>query len=116
MKAWGIFLVGLGAINFVWPSAAAERTGVFSGRYTIGFETSEFIPCGKEVRWWLTGNLSAINAMLSPSSGGGMQTVFIRVTGRLSPPGRYGHLGAYKRELTVDRVLRARAPRPSDCR
>jgi hypothetical protein len=31
--------------------------------------------------------------------------VRVRFTGRLSEPGSYGHLGAYPREITVDKLL-----------
>ena len=100
-------------LGFVGSISAAENR--FSGRYTVGFETSEFIPCGKQERWWLEGNLSALNTKLEKKPRGTMQTLFVRLAGTVSSPGRYGHLGRYQRKFTVERVIRARAPRPGDC-
>ena len=113
MKARIIVLSALGLIVCAHSGVASER--VFSGRYTVGFETSQFVPCGKDEKWWVTGDLSAINAKMKTSPGGEMQTFFVRVMGSVTPPGRYGHLGAYKRKLTVARVIRVRASRPDDC-
>ena len=101
-------------LAFACSLSAAERR--FSGRYTVGFETSEFIPCGKEERWWLEGNLSALNAKLEKKPRGTMQTLFVRLTGTASPAGRYGHLGRYQRKFTVTRVILARSPQPGDCK
>jgi hypothetical protein len=93
--------------------------GEFSGYYTSGFEVSSFVPCGNPtaepgygVGYWLSSEpeagfyeqYSEISAQVSPPPGGYV-TVFTRFRGRLSPPGSYGHLGAYSREVTVVEVL-----------
>ena len=74
------------------------RGDTYYGQYSFGFEKSEFIPSGRHERWWLSGNIGDIEQRaISP--------VFVSVEGQLSEPGRYGHLGAYSRELIVKRVL-----------
>lgn len=43
------------------------------------------------------------------------ERVYARVSGRLSGRGTYGHLGAYPRQLAVDRVLELRRPSQEEC-
>lgn len=64
----------------------------------------------------MSGNLDKISRKLHRSSMGPIQTLFVQVRGEVSAPGRYGHLGAYQRKITVDRVLIARRLRPGECR
>jgi hypothetical protein len=103
------------------PNTAGDQIGTtgsgeFKGRYTTGFETSEFIVCDTQERWWLTGNLKEIFAATQPVPRGTMQTLFVHVAGQVTGLGRYGHLGRYQRQLSVQRVVLARESRPDDCK
>jgi hypothetical protein len=65
--------------------------------------------------WWVTGHVQPLlRADTSPEGriGG---TIYAEFTGELSPPGRYGHLGAYSRQVVVRDVTVARRPNPEDC-
>ncbi len=88
-------------------------TGEFSGYYTNGFEVSAFVPCDEPAeQWWLSSDpalnfydqyQALVTPVLPPS--GGYVPVFLRFVGTVSPPGSYGHLGAYTREATVEEVI-----------
>jgi len=80
--------------------------GTFVGTYFHGFEASAFTECGRTESWWLTDESSNLFSRL-PVEGETPEIVrrgFITVSGRLSPRGSYGHLGASPRELIVTRV------------
>jgi hypothetical protein len=99
--------------------ATVVGCGVFPashrGRYSVGFEKREFVPCGSRERWWATGPLAASLAATIPGERG-EGTIFVEWSGTKSPRGHYGHLGQYDREFTVQNVVRTRAPGPDDCR
>lgn len=89
------------------------------GHYVTGFETSEFVPCAPEhanERWWLAGDSAVYPALQDAAYGavpaderkGRTGRAFVRLRGRITPPGRYGHMGAYEREIEVAEVLDAR--------
>jgi hypothetical protein len=96
-----------------WPSS-----GVFVGYYTHGFEQSDFKPVGTGERWWLSGNIGVVtNLFVAPSSKElpkVQRPVYIVVRGTLSAEGRHGHLGGYKRELSVQEVIEIRVLRPDE--
>lgn len=103
------------------PAACGTRSDVFAGRYESGFETSAFHPCGSEEQWWVTADSAAWARLHEPparvDSVGYLEAVaFVRLRGRRSPPGEYGHVGAYDRELTVTEVLEVRPPEEAECR
>mgnify|MGYP000356759307 CR=1 FL=1 len=88
----------------------------FVGYYYTAFETSNFVP-GVPCRpagptYWLvpeegSGFQEALQtAGWQPPA---YQAFFVRFEGELSEPGRYGHLGAYEREVRVLRALEVRA-------
>jgi hypothetical protein len=90
--------------------------GVYEGHYTAGFETSSFTPVGsKNERWWLSGNLAGTGQERADNDDPvrNLGPIYLKVKGRLSPEGRYGHLGGYRRELVVERVLEVRRPDPA---
>lgn len=89
------------------------------GHYVTGFETSEFVPCAPEhanERWWLTGDSAVYTALQDAAYGavpaaerkGRTGRTFVRLRGRITSPGRYGHMGAYEREIEVAEVLDVR--------
>ena len=95
------------------PTNPSQGTGIFEGLYLQGFEVSAFAPCGKgspdsETGYWLTGSgdfnerYNALATTRGPNAFG--PVVHTKFTGTLSAEGRYGHLGAYKREVAVTKV------------
>lgn len=90
---------------------AAER---HRGLYTWGFEVSGFQPCGSSESWWVTaGDLYPRYREVATAD---YQPVYVEVTGEVGPPGRYGHMGAYSREIAVRDVAVMRPLREGDCR
>ena len=93
-------------------------SGVFAGYYLAGFEKSDFKPVGSRERWWLSGNTDKVRSLfVAPSSTEQPQVtgpIYIVVRGGLSPEGHYGHLGSYKRELSVQEVLEFRILKPGE--
>jgi hypothetical protein len=86
---------------------------VYEGFYTWGFEVNAFQPCGSEESWWVTeGDLSARHREIAQD----YQPVFVVLAGEAGPPGKYGHMGAYSREIAVKEVLEMRAAREADCK
>jgi hypothetical protein len=84
------------------------------GTYLAGFETSRLTPSSKEFagqRWWLqsTEDFNQRYKALSPKEEGGPRLagpeVFVRLRGRLTGPGRYGHLNSYDHEFDVTEML-----------
>ncbi len=87
-------------------TGSGPRDGTFRGIYVYALETSSFRACGSHEPWWLTGNRGPILEHLPPIgppsyTGAG----YIRVTGRRTGQGEYGHLGSYRYELVVEDVL-----------
>jgi hypothetical protein len=91
----------------------ASRPLEVEGTYTAGFEASVFRPSAEEYkgqRWWLRPNKD-FNERYKKSRPKGQPrvligpTVSVRMRGRLVGPGKYGHLGAWRYEFTVDQVL-----------
>ena len=90
--------------------SAADSSGVYSGVYASTFNESIFSACdvrGIGSGWWLRFNNERDGRFLRYQyTASGMPTVthFIRVRGRVSPPGHYGE-GFQTREIVVDSVL-----------
>lgn len=86
---------------------------VARGWYVSGFEKSEFRPCGSDDRWWLSGPIYAeIEQFIKDHdlrSGDNdripNKPLYIEVSGQVTGEGSHGHLGAYIREFTVDKIL-----------
>jgi hypothetical protein len=88
----------------------SEGSRTFEGLYLQGFEVSAFTPCGNgspgsETGYWLTGSAdfneryNTLATTRGPNAFG--PVVYTKFSGTLSAEGRYGHLGAYKREVVV---------------
>jgi hypothetical protein len=115
----------------------AERSGVFRGHYTPGFESSRFVPC-PDSAVGLAGGLLPGERLFTPAawaeyapaaarardvtwpSGAprdrwGNPTYFVVWRGTLRGPGQYGHLGVSEFGFTVDSVLSVRAAGRDDC-
>jgi hypothetical protein len=92
------------------------QVGTFRGYYTKGSEVSVFSPCGRRELWWVTGHIEPLLAAVTSPRGLVGGTIYTEFTGELSPPGSFGHLGAYRRQVTVQDMAVARAPKPEDCK
>jgi hypothetical protein len=92
----------------LFAACVSDATGLaderFAGYYSQGFEADAFRPCGSEERWWVTEGteLRARYAALSPEP---YEEVYVEVRGHAGPTGKYGHLGAYTRELATREVI-----------
>lgn len=122
MKTQTLVLISLGALALLAVIAYSTYTVVkalpreYAGHLSMGFETSAFTPCAPGERWWVSGLGAELSERYrAASKGQDYQPVFLRVRGRLSGTGRYGHLGGYERELEVLEILELRAAQDGDC-
>ncbi len=112
------FWLAVVAVVLAAATACAERaddSGVFEGYYYTGFETSNFVPgrtCDdRGPTYWLVSDPEAhFNEALQEAGWEPLafQAFWVRFEGELSEPGRYGHLGAYEREVRVKKLLEIR--------
>jgi hypothetical protein len=89
------------------PSPATHR---YSGTWDWHFETSSFTTDDAEGPWWLHAEGEAWEQLNAPFRRAGEAPwgrLHVVVEGELSPPGHYGHMAAYDRELRVTRVIEA---------
>jgi uncharacterized protein YceK len=90
--------------------------GTYAGLYRFGRERSDFKLLGSGEGWWLTGNIEEVTRRLAGASVDERpelrNPVFLVVEGDLSKRGHYGHLGAYRRELRVTKVLEVQQMSP----
>lgn len=106
----------VGALSLVVPGCGGGTASrVFEGYYFTGFETSNFVPgehcTSPEPTYWLVAERdSGLHEALERAgwNPAAFQAFFVRFEGELSEPGRYGHLGAYGREVSVRKVLEVR--------
>jgi hypothetical protein len=121
----------LGAGRVPCPVTTFSR--VFTGHYTPGFESSEFIPCPTDSRllpsdslrgpdtwraWVVWRHPSQWQVVAWPQVDRnlfGNPRYFVRWHGTVEGPGRYGHMGGAAFQLQVDTILEVREPRPGDC-
>ena len=92
------------------PSDLVEVTGIYSG----GFEASFLGPCGADETWWVQPTSPFWDRYVElglPAYG----NAFVRMTGRVSAPGHYGHMGLASREFAAAEVLEIRAATAQDC-
>lgn len=116
------FILIAGFIVFTAACAGAPRTQVFSGVYAEGAESMTFTPDAREgERWAATGESDALRT-LQEAGGRDYSDPFdsfairAEVEGRLSPRGSYGHLGMFRREVFITRVITAEtSTRPRRC-
>jgi len=80
------------------------KTEEFRGTFVVGDERNAFEPCGKTESWWIDFSDAARETMRANKiTGWGRWPM--RVRGTLAPPGHYGHLGMYPRQLHVHEVI-----------
>ena len=89
-------------------ASSAPQDRVVSGYYTIDWEVQEFRPCGGG-SWWVAnpGPMLQVYRDLVEDEYG---TIFVTVRVDVTEPGRFGHLGGYRRSMAVLEVLSARLP------
>jgi hypothetical protein len=95
----------------VLPLAAAigrDEPRVVSGHYTVGWEVQSFQPC-EGGRWWVA-DPGPLMAAYRDAVEGAYGTVFATVRAEVSEPGRFGHLGMYRRAMAVRELVEARPP------
>lgn len=96
-----------------WCAPDAPRTiERFTGSYVQAFEKHVFIPSGNRGTWWAVLEPTARKAM-DAARGPDLpisEPIYCDVEGILSPPGSYGHLNQYPREITIVRVVSASRP------
>ncbi|GAM96915.1 hypothetical protein U91I_00536 [alpha proteobacterium U9-1i] len=97
-----------------------SETRRFRGVYVSGWEAQLFVEAGREneqPHWAaVTPDARASLAQVLPtvSEPGEGFRVLVEFDGRLSPPGRYGHLAVYTHAVLIERVISARLEsRPS---
>jgi hypothetical protein len=110
----------------------ATRIGKFRGHYTTGFESNGFSSCLpfedlSHTAYALLPSDAAVEIdssaiesfrRLSKHRGHGDRyytTYYVRWSGTLTGPGRYGHMGMGTYELHITHVADVRTPRPGDC-
>lgn len=85
------------------------------GHYSWGFEVSSFQPCGAEESWWVAADAGLGQRYLEITTRQ-YDRVYVELRGEVGPEGKFGHLGAYPRELNVREVVEVRAAGANDCR
>lgn len=96
-------------------SAAGQRPQEFRGFYEYGFEVESFRLCGSDERWWVVRG-DELNRRYRELTDAPYQRVYAEIRGQAGPAGRYGHMAAYTRQLTVVEVLEVRRTAPDPCR
>jgi hypothetical protein len=83
----------------------------YTGLYADAFEMQAFTADGQGEPWWVNfepAARKAIDAVKGPNAPPFGFRIRAEVEGTLSAEGHYGHLGAYKRQLTITRVISAK--------
>jgi hypothetical protein len=89
------------------PAPIAER---FAGYYEAGWEREVFRPCGVQEDWW-----SWSTGKIIQEDPRGWGRVFVVLEGTVSPPGSYGHLGRYPRQIVITEVIEVRPAESAAC-
>lgn len=84
---------------------ADSRTGKWvRGRFRVGFEVSSFQPDGSLERWWTSFADKLGNKADRLLEAARKEPVEVEFSGRISEPGRYGHMGLYQRTFEVTAI------------
>lgn len=108
-------LILLAALSFLLCACASPFGATelrYTGVYAEGLETMTFRADGVDETWSVAsgGALYALQSAaprVDSESGGERAPFNVRATvrGVLSQPGRYGHLGFFRREITITEVV-----------
>ena len=102
------------AIGGCASTISVPDDGRYMGFYAQGFEVDGFRPCGSDESWWVTEG-AELRTRYRELTTRQYEEVYVELRGQVGPRGRYGHLGAYTRELSVDEVITIRPIHPGDC-
>ena len=87
--------------------AATAPARRYRGYFVFGDESAGFVPehFGDEL-WWITAGKVSWDQIskLVPPSKEDLYGAFVEIVGRIGPPGAFGHLLSYNREIVVDEV------------
>jgi len=95
-------------------SVSGPESGRYTGLYSQGFEVDSFQPCGSRESWWVTDG-EELRRRYRAIATAQYQQVYVELRGTIGPEGKYGHMGAHTRELSVQEVLTIREARQTDC-
>ena len=102
------FVIILIACALLPLQSASQSTALFRGHLTLGHEVRSFIPCQKEVDYWVVdrtrGELWKVYQRLTQKP---YQPMYVEVRGNLGPPPADGFGADYARQLTVFELRRA---------
>lgn len=101
------FLLGLAALALTACASTSAGPRRYAGNWEFHFETSAFVSDAGDGPYWLVGDGDNWPLLTAPftQAGSPWGQAHIVFEGELSQKGQYGHLGAYKRELRVTRVI-----------
>jgi len=85
------------------------------GVFSSGFESSSFIPCNSNERWWTNGGNSQLFSIYGGIASDAEPFVFIQVEGDVSDIGLFGHLGLYDREINITQLFQMKKFQDGDC-
>lgn len=91
-------------------TAGAGGNTEYAGLYAQGFEVDSFRPCGSPEKWWVVQG-EELRERYRQVATQPYEEVYVVVRGRVGPPGRYGHLGGYSRQLSMTEVVQVRPGR-----
>lgn len=103
----------------VFAACASARKAPYESRplrgiFRHGWELQSFRPCGSREDWWVADAADlrprAERAGLDPDG-----PLLVEVRASVSPPGRFGHLGGYVRQIGVNEVLHVEVARVGRC-
>ena len=103
-------------ISLLIASGSVNAQETYKGHYVRAREHSGFSPCGGDVTWWLEGTRSSVYSELEEfinknSLRSGKSYLkpnipfYIEVTGTRSAKGKWGHMGRYQYQLTVEEII-----------
>ena len=97
---------------------ASESSAIYRGHYRWFREIYEFTPCGSKERWSISGEGDVhplLQGVTTPQGLVGGTVAYAEVRGRVTRKGRWGHLGQYRHEIIIERVLHTSRQAPPDC-
>jgi len=82
----------------------------FVGYYEAEWERQVFRPCDTPESWWAWNT-----GLIEREPAGAPGRFFVVLEGQVSPPGRYGHMGRYPRQILITKVLEVRPAERTSC-
>lgn len=101
------FLLGISVYSII----CGPMEGEFQGTFTYAFEGMDFQPENSSEHWWLEGGYTFDETIRQDCIKNKIDLnkevplYRLKISGKLSSVGKHGHLGMWRRELAVERVL-----------